>query len=212
MSNLTSIREEYRQAALDETHVDADPFAQFAKWMEQALAAKLKEPTAMALATATRDGLPSVRMVLLKGFDHRGFVWFTNYESLKGRQLAQNPSAAICFYWTELERQVRISGAVARTGRGESVEYFNSRPPRSRLAAAASRQSSTLLDRHELEVAFETLAAEYPDGDVPAPENWGGYRLAPSSFEFWQGRPDRLHDRIQYRRSAGGWVIERLAP
>jgi len=212
MLEIAALREEYRHAALDEAQVDPDPIRQFAIWFEQAMSAQLKEPNAMALATAARDGFPSVRMVLLKGFDHLGFVFYTNYESLKGRELEQNPRAALCFYWVELERQVRISGDVTRTSRAESAQYFETRPPGSRIGAAASRQSSVLGSRRDLDRAAEALAERYPSGDVPLPENWGGYLVAPDMLEFWQGRPNRLHDRIRYRREGPRWIIERLAP
>ena len=210
--DISALRDDYRHAELDEKQVLPDPFAQFEIWLTNAIESKFKEPTAMALATGTRDGLPSVRMVLLKGFDQRGFVFFTNYESRKGRELAQNPRAALCFYWAELERQVRVTGDVEQTTRGESATYFDSRPPKSRVSAAASPQSQVVSGRHELEQAVSTLTAEYPNGDVPLPEAWGGYRLNPNAIEFWQGRRDRLHDRILYRRAESGWTIERLAP
>ena len=204
------MRREYTREALAEADVDADPVVQFGRWFEQAERAGLLEPTAMTLATATPDGRPSARMVLLRGFDERGFCFYTNYESRKGVELAANPRAALVFWWGELERQVRIEGRVEPTSRSESEAYFHSRPPGSQLSAAASPQSRVIDGRATLERRVAELAAG--TGQVPLPDFWGGYRLAHEVVEFWQGRPNRLHDRLRYRRAAGGWKIERLAP
>lgn len=206
------MRREYTREALAEADVDADPVVQFGRWFEQAEQAGLLEPHAMTLATATPDGRPSARMVLLRGFDERGFCFYTNYESRKGAELAANPRAALVFWWGELERQVRIEGTVERTSRAESEAYFASRPPGSRLSAAASPQSRVIEGRAALERRVAELAAVVPDGNVPLPGFWGGYRLAHEVVEFWQGRPNRLHDRLRYRRAGDGWRIERLAP
>jgi pyridoxamine 5'-phosphate oxidase len=206
------MRMEYGKAGLAEADVDPDPILQFGRWFEQATHAGLLEPTAMTLATATRDGRPSARMVLLRGFDQRGFVFYTNYESRKGAELAENPRAALVFWWGELERQVRIEGRVERASRSESEAYFHSRPPGSQLSAAASPQSQVIDGRAALEERVARLAADHPDGEVPLPGFWGGYRLAPEVVEFWQGRPNRLHDRLRYRRDGARWRIERLAP
>ena len=206
------MRREYTRAALAEADVDADPVAQFRRWFEQAEAAGLLEPTAMTLATATPDGRPSARMVLLRGFDERGFCFYTNYESRKGVELAANPRAALVFWWAELERQVRIEGRVERTSRAESEAYFHSRPPGSQLSAAASPQSRVITDRAMLERRVAELATGAPDGPVPLPDFWGGYRLTHEVVEFWQGRPNRLHDRLRYRRADAAWKLERLAP
>ena len=206
------MRREYTRAALAEADVDADPVVQFGRWFEQAEQAGLLEPHAMTLATATPDGRPSARMVLLRGFDERGFCFYTNYESRKAAELAANPRAALVFWWDKLERQVRIEGTVERTSRAESEAYFASRPPGSQLSAAASPQSRVIADRAVLERRAAELATAVPDGQVPLPDFWGGYRLAHEVVEFWQGRPNRLHDRLRYRRVGDIWRIERLAP
>jgi pyridoxamine 5'-phosphate oxidase len=206
------MRREYHREALAEADVDADPVVQFGRWFEQATHAGLVEPTAMTLATATPDGRPSARMVLLRGFDQRGFCFYTNYESRKGAELAANPRAALVFWWDRLERQVRVEGRVERTSRAESEAYFSSRPPGSQLSAAASPQSRVIDDRASLERRVAELATGQGDGQVPLPEFWGGYRLAHELVEFWQGRPNRLHDRLRYRRAGDGWKLERLAP
>jgi pyridoxamine 5'-phosphate oxidase len=200
-----------RARPLLEGDVDPDPLRQFAAWFADAQGV-VRAPEAMALATAGEDGAPSVRMVLLKGFDERGFVFFTGYESRKGRDLAANPRAALLLYWDPLGRQVRIEGPVEPTTRQESEDYFRTRPRGSRLAALASRQSSVLADRGELDAGYAALEAELADRDVPLPEQWGGFRLVAQSYEFWQHRENRLHDRLRYRRSADGWTLERLSP
>ena len=197
---------------LSEDRVESDPVAQFAQWYERAQATVKPLPDAVALATATPAGHPSLRMVLLKGFDAHGFVFYTNYRSRKGRELARNPRAALLFYWGELERQVRIDGRVERLMARESEEYFATRPRGSQLSAWASAQSALVAGRGPLERRFAAFARKYPDA-VPRPPHWGGYRLVPEAFEFWQGREDRLHDRVLYRRVRGGrWRIARLAP
>jgi pyridoxamine 5'-phosphate oxidase len=206
------MRREYAREALAEADVDADPVVQFERWYEQPELAGLHQPTAMTLATATPDGRPSARMVLLRGFDEHGFCFYTNYESRKGAELAANPRAALVFWWGELERQVRIEGPVTPTSRAESEAYFHSRPPGSQLSAAASPQSRVIDGRAVLERRVAELATGLPDGELPLPDFWGGYRLAHEVVEFWQGRPNRLHDRLRYRRAGEGWKIERLAP
>lgn len=201
------------QTGLRRCDLDPDPFKQFDRWFQAARAARIQAPEAMALATATADGRPAVRMVLLRGFDERGFVFYTNYESRKGRELAENPRAAIVFYWAELNRQVRAEGVVTRVSREESERYFHSRPREHQLAAWASHQSETLASRAVLERRFDELAAMYADREIPLPPYWGGYRLSPDLFEFWQSRPGRLHDRFRYSRQPDGtWLIVRLAP
>jgi pyridoxamine 5'-phosphate oxidase len=206
------MRSEYTRGTLTEADVDADPVVQFGRWFEQAEQAGLLEPTAMALATATPDGRPSARMVLLRGFDERGFCFYTNYESRKGAELAANPLAALVFWWGPLERQVRIEGRVTPTSRAESEAYFHSRPPGSQLSAAASPQSRVVDSRAMLERRVAELATHLSDGGLPLPDFWGGYRLVHETVEFWQGRPNRLHDRLRYRRADATWKIERLAP
>ncbi len=197
---------------LREDEVDRDPLAQFAAWFDEARATPIRLPETMILATATSDGRPSARAVLLKGVDARGFVFYTSYESRKGRELAENPRAALVFLWDALGRQVRVEGEVARVSPVESDAYFRTRPLGSRIGAWASRQSQPLASREALVRRAAELAAEYDDGDVPLPPFWGGYRLTPAAIEFWQHRDDRLHDRLRYRRSEGGWTIERLGP
>jgi pyridoxamine 5'-phosphate oxidase len=197
---------------LAEADVAPDPVVQFGRWYDDARSAGLVEPSAMTLATATAGGVPSARMVLLRGVDRRGFVFYTNYESRKAAELAANPLAALVFWWGELQRQVRVEGRVERTSREESAAYFRTRPPGSRLSAWASPQSRVILGREVLEERVAEVAAGHPGGDVPLPPFWGGYRLVPEVVELWQGRPNRLHDRLRYTRAAGGWRIERLAP
>ncbi len=210
---VADLRNEYTRAGLDETNLRPDPLAQFRGWFEDALAAGLHEPNAMTLATATPDGKPSARVVLLKGFDERGFVFYTNYEGRKGEELGRNPRAALVFYWGELERQVRIEGRASRVPERESDAYYASRPRGSRLGAWASEQSRPVEGREVLESRLRALEREYEGREVPRPPFWGGYRVEPEAVEFWQGRQNRLHDRIVYRRrGAGGWEIERLQP
>lgn len=211
-AELQQIRREYAREELHEDSVHDNPIRQFGYWFEQALESEVTEPNAMSLATATEEGLPSVRIVLLKGFDEGGFRFFTNYKSRKGRELAENPNASLCFFWPELERQVRIDGAVEKLGREESESYFSERPRLSQIGAWASSQSREIEARDQLEATYQEFRDKFEDGPVPAPEYWGGYIVQPRALEFWQGRPGRLHDRILYSRSREGWGISRLAP
>lgn len=210
--DLAQMRKSYERAELDEAHVRPDPLEQFHHWFDAAMHAKVLEPNAMTLATADAQGRPSTRVLLLKGADERGLVWFTNYQSRKGQDLAANPYAAMQFFWGELERMVRIEGRVERVSDAESDEYYQSRPLGSRIGAWASQQSAVLPNREVLEEAWKAQQASL--GDNPSrPAHWGGFRLIPDRWEFWQGRPSRLHDRIEYRLQADGtWLTQRLAP
>ncbi|MBO9152753.1 pyridoxamine 5'-phosphate oxidase [Chitinophaga sp. GCM10012297] len=207
---IADLRQDYRRATLNESEAAADPLTQFGQWWQEAVQSELEEPNAMTLATSTADGRPSARIVLLKSFDGNGFLFFTNYESRKGRELEQNPFATLLFFWKELERQVRIEGTVSKAPAGVSDEYFHSRPVGSRIGAAASPQSEVIPDRHFLEERVKRLEAA---GEPERPEHWGGYIVKPLLVEFWQGRSSRLHDRLRYTPAGGSsWKIERLAP
>ena len=203
---------DYNRLSLSEGELDTDPIRQFHQWFEEATLSEIPEPNAMVLATASPDARPSVRIVLLRGYDERGFVFFTNYESRKGRELDANPRAALAFHWHDLERQIRVEGPVVRISAEESDAYFQSRPASSRLGAWASRQSEVIANREILEARIRALELQYADRQILRPEHWGGYRVVPTVIEFWQGRPSRLHDRLRYTRSEGGWLIERLSP
>jgi len=208
---LADLRQEYMRAGLAEADADADPFRQFQRWFDDALAAKLPLPNAMTLATADADGRPSARIVLLKGVESGGFVFYTNYRSRKGRELTDQPGACLVFQWSDLERQVRVDGAVHRVSAAASDAYFASRPLGARLSAWASAQSEKVASRAALEKAAEEVRARHGD-DPPRPSHWGGYRVVPDAIEFWQGRANRLHDRLLYTRAGAAWTIERLAP
>ena len=211
--SLADLRKDYTLAGLAEKDLARDPFRQFEKWFQEAEAAKLAEPNAMTLATASPDGRPSARTVLLKGLDGRGFVFYSNYESRKGRELTLNARVALVFPWIALERQVLIEGTVTKVAREESAAYFHSRPRASQLGAWVAQQSSVIPGRATLEEAMKALEKKHAGAEIPLPPNWGGYRVAPETIEFWQGRRSRLHDRLRYHRDQeGGWLVERLSP
>lgn len=211
--NLAELRREYARAELDERSIDRDPLKQLARWLDEAAQAEVQEPSAMTLATATPDGRPSARIVLLKGADQRGLTFFTDYRSRKGEELRLNPAVALVFWWGELERQVRVSGNAAPISEAESESYFLSRPSGSQLSAWASHQSQVVPGRATLEARWAEAARRYSGGEIPRPPYWGGFRVTPAEYEFWQGRPNRLHDRLRFRRDElGAWISERLSP
>jgi len=211
--NIADIRRDYSHKSLSEADVDINPIKQFAAWWDEAVNSKIDEVNAMTLATASVDALPSARIVLLKEFNEKGFVFFTNYESYKGRQMAENPKACLVFFWKELERQVRVTGLIEKINTRQSDEYFHSRPEASRIGAWASPQSRVIENRQWIDEKFNELVKEMEGTDIARPPHWGGYIVKPVEIEFWQGRPSRLHDRIQYSLDEnGGWKIERLAP
>jgi pyridoxamine 5'-phosphate oxidase len=211
--DYAGFRHEYIGTGLRRSDLDPDPIKQFHAWFSAAIKAGIHDANAMALATSTPDGKPSARVVLLKDFDERGFVFYTNYASDKGRQLDENPHAALVLYWMEVERQIRIEGVVGKTSRKESEQYFHTRPMGAQLGAWASRQSEVIDARRIIDARLEEMKERFAEGKIPLPPHWGGYRVKPERMEFWQGRPDRLHDRFRYSRQAdGSWLIDRLAP
>lgn len=213
MNSIADLRKEYSSQSLLETDIARDPIEQFEKWWTQAINSQIEEPNAMTLATASGDGMPSARIVLLKGFDRNGFIFYTNYKSYKGMQLAENPKACLVFFWKELERQVRITGLVQKVSEAESDQYFLSRPKGSQVGAYTSPQSQVVESRNWLDKKYLELSVLFREKELKRPEHWGGYIVTPVIIEFWQGRPSRLHDRIQYSlEEDGSWKIERLAP
>ncbi len=213
MSSIADIRQDYKLQTLDEAEVQSSAIEQFTMWWSEAMRSEISEVNAMTLATITASGLPDARIVLLKGYDESGFVFFTNYESRKGKELAQNPAACLVFFWKELERQIRITGSVEKVSAAESDDYFFSRPEGSRIGAWASPQSSIIKSREVIEKNAANYQQQFSNGKIDRPPHWGGYRVKPASIEFWQGRPSRLHDRLLYTKNENGeWKIERLAP
>ena len=212
MNNIADIRKDYKLQTLLETDVAADPIEQFDKWWDEAVKSEITEVNAMTLATATADGIPAARIVLLKGYDKNGFVFFTNYQSHKGKAMEQNANVCLVFFWAALERQIRITGTVEKISAAESDAYFTSRPVGSRIGAWASPQSTVIANRQVIEDSSAKFEQQFTDGNIPRPPHWGGYVVKPVQIEFWQGRPSRLHDRIQYSLHKGSWSIERLAP
>lgn len=211
--NIKDLRQHYETRALEEDNANKDPFKLFQLWLDEALAADFVEPNAMNIATVNQDGEISSRMVLLKGFDAQGFVFFTNYESHKASDIASTNKAALNIWWDKLHRQVRVNGTVEKVSRDETVDYFHSRPRGSQIGAIASRQSQVIKNHATLEKAYKEIEATYTDQEIPCPDHWGGYRVIPEQFEFWQGRPNRLHDRLRYAKAnTGDWVIDRLSP
>ncbi|MGF1924463.1 MAG: pyridoxamine 5'-phosphate oxidase [Bacteroidia bacterium] len=209
---LQNLRQDYRAAELSEKDVDKNPIKQFEKWFNAAIGAQIYEPNVMTLATADKTGKPNARIVLLKGFDEKGFSFYTNYLSTKGKELKKNPQACLVFFWAELERQVRIEGKVEKLDKEASEKYFHSRPAESQIGAIASPQSQIISDRNSLQKKVDELTSTYKDKIIPKPAHWGGYIVKPTSIEFWQGRPSRLHDRIKFDLINGKWQIDRLAP
>lgn len=213
LSSISDIRRDYMLKSFDESHAATDPFDQFKEWWDEATSADIDEVNAMTLATVDANGKPAARIVLLKGYTHEGFIFFTNYESAKGQDLSINPNAALLFFWKELERQIRIEGTVQKIDPADSDAYFHSRPAGSRIGAWVSPQSKTIPDRAFLENNYKQLIEKYPDENkVPRPPHWGGFIVKPESFEFWQGRSSRLHDRLKYTKTSEAWIRERLAP
>jgi len=210
--NIRDIRQEYTLGGMDDSHLNEDPFTLFDSWFKEAVNSGINEPSAMALSTVGTDGYPQSRIVLLKGYSEEGFSFFTNYESQKGQALAVNPKASLLFFWPELQRQIRITGDVTKTSKEESDEYFQSRPRGSRLGAWTSAQSKVIQSRDLLAERYTDFDRKYSEGDIPKPPYWGGYRLKPLTFEFWQGRESRLHDRIYFRQEDSSWKAARLAP
>ena len=210
--DLKALRREYLRHGLDRANLGDDPFEQFERWMAQFLELDLPDPAAMTIATVAPDGQPSQRIVLLKHFDHSGFVFYSNYDSRKAQELVSNPKISLHFPWHVIERQVKICGVAEKISVEESWEYFSSRPKGSQIAAAASPQSRVIDSRAELMREYERIEQQYQDDNLPLPDNWGGYRVVPKEFEFWQGGAHRLHDRFRYSRQGGGWVVDRLAP
>ena len=209
---MSELRREYMVGGLSESDLLDEPVAMFRRWMRDAVTAGIHEPNAMVVSTVSPDGRPAARLVLLKGFDERGFVFFTNYDSRKGAELDENPACALLFPWHDIERQVRVEGTAARLSAAENDAYFATRPRAAQIGAWASPQSQVVTDRAELDKEYEEHAVRFGEGDVPTPPFWGGYRVAPDTVEFWQGRRSRMHDRLRYRRTASGWTTERLAP